>query len=243
MKTLQEIKGGEEIVEANIKNMPMILMLKRKAYRQFPSGQFVALYHSDKLGIDISIPYAPNGKDREVAGVVGISNEETLQEAVHDDLFGDYTEALKKHFETGTKHTDHPELLKMKVKVIHKYGKEAHGHLHAAAEHMLNGDLPKAARRYSKFERTIDENFEEFLDAEFVGEATIHKLHQITKTKQDGEIVFGNGARHKMSHAQAAHIMRMHTMATPENKATIEKHLNSPEGLTKVADFAAQNLK
>jgi hypothetical protein len=244
MKTLHEIKNtGELIDEKAIKgDLPMILLLKRKAVRLFPSGERVALYHSDKLGIDVSIPYS---HDKDGPGSIsGIAtNEEVINESEHDDMFGDYTEALKKHYETGSIHTDHPELSKLKAKIIHKYGKEAHSHLHKAAEHYLNGDIGKASRHFAKFERKINENYEEFLDEDFVSEATIHKLHLITKTKQDGEVVFANGARHKISHAQAAHIMKLHTLMTPENKATIEKHLNSPEGLTKVADFASTNLK
>ena len=247
MKNFQEIKeSGDKVEISEFKNKlpdpPMVLVLKRKAIRIFPSGQRVALYHSDKLGIDITIPYSPSmNKNTEVAGV---TTEETLVEAEHDDLFGNYTAALKKHFEVGSKHTDHPELLKMKMKTIAKYGKEAHSHLHAAAEHMLNGDLAKASRRYSKFERTINEGYEEVLDEAFLSEGAIHKLHHIVQTKTGGTVNFKNGSTARVEYPQAAHIMKLHSSVNPENKTKIENLVNaSPAGLSKVADFAAENLK
>jgi hypothetical protein len=238
MKTLREIQNNEEILESIDKDPPMILVIKRKAVRLFPSGEKVALYHSDKLGIDISIPYniSDNNKkkDKEVAGI---------SESVHDEMFGNYLDALKKHYEVGTRFTDHPELSKLKAKVISKYGKEAHGHFHEAAQHMLNGEVGKAARHYSKFERMIDEEYEEVMDRPLLDEASIHKIHHIAKTKTDGEVIFANGTKHKVSAAQAAHIIKMHTLLTPENKATVEKHLNTPAGLAKIADFASTNLR
>jgi hypothetical protein len=240
MKTLHEIKSQNIVQEVKkVPDPPTILVLKRKAIRQFPSGKRVALYHNDKLGIDISVPYSSE-MEPEIAG--GIS-EEVLIEKEHDDMFGDYTNALKLHYKAGSKHTDHPELAKLKEKIIQRYGKQAHSHLHAAAEHYLNNNVGQATHRYNKFLRTINENFEEYLYPESMEEAVIHKIHHIAKTKTDGEVVFGNGSRHKLSAQQAAHLVKLHTMMTPQNKATIEKHMSSPEGLTKVADFAAQNLK
>lgn len=241
MKTLSEIKNGDTVTESKLQDPPMVLLLKRKAIRLFPSGQRVALYHNQQLGIDISIPYSPHKQIADVA--VGV-NEQFLIEKEHDDMFGDYTEALKKHYQTGSKHTDHPELSKLKQKVINKYGKEAHGHLHAAAEHMLNGDVPKASRRYAKFERTIDEGFEEIADVDMLEEGALHKLHHIVKTKQGGTVNFKNGATARVEYPQAAHIMKLHSTVNPENKGRIENLVNaSPAGLSRVADFAAQNLK
>lgn len=242
MKTLQEIKNIEKDFILETKHQsdpPMILLLRRKAIRLFPSGEKVALYHSDKLGMDISIPYGSH-----VGVAAGAVAEETLYEAEHDNVFGDYTEALKKHYETGAKHTDHPELSMLKQKVINKYGKEAHSHLHAAAEHMLNGDFPKASRRYAKFERTINEDYVEYLDEEVIEEAALHSLHHICKTKQAGTVRFRNGATARVEHPQAAHIMKLHSTVNAENKAKIEKLVNaSPAGLSRVAEFAAANLK
>lgn len=242
MKTLREIKDLEGLDEqlGGRYDPPMILILKRKAIRLFPSGEKVALYHSDKLGIDVSIPYSSTvDKIQKIAGI----GEEFVDESVHDNMFGDYTEALKKHYDVGSRHTDHPELLKMKQKIINKYGKEAHAYMHSAAEHYLNGDVAKASRHYSKFERKINEEFEEFLDKDFIEEAVIHRLHHISSTKQGGSIVFKNGAASKVEYPQAAHIMKLHSKLNPENKAKIEKLLDSPEGLTRVADFASEHLK
>ena len=39
------------------KDLPAVLVMKRKAIRQFPNGQKVALYHVDKLNKYITIPY------------------------------------------------------------------------------------------------------------------------------------------------------------------------------------------
>lgn len=248
MKTLQEIKTDadtlDNILEFNDRkgDLPMMLLLKRKAVRLFPSGAKVALYHNDRLGIDISIPYntnATNGKE-----VAGLNTEEFIIETTHDDLFGNYTEALKKHYEVGSKYTDHPELSKLKQKIVNKYGKEAHSHFHAAAEHMLNGEIAKAARRYAKFERKINENYEEYLDKDFLEEGAIHKLHHIASSKQGGTVNFKNGATARVEYPQAAHIMKLHSMCTPENKQKVERLVNdSPAGLSKVADFAQENLK
>jgi hypothetical protein len=249
MKTLQEIKNtGEdldnilEFKDKSLTDPPMILLLKRKAIRLFPSGAKVALYHSDKLGIDVSIPYVQNKeKDKEVAGLTA---EETLTEEAHDAMFGEYIAVLQKHYETGSKHTDHPELSKLKHKIINKYGKEAHHNFHSAAEHYLNGNYAKAARHYMKFEKKIDENFEEFVDKKYLEEGAIHKLHQIVSSKQGGTVNFKNGATARVEFPQAAHIMKLYSQLTPENKAKIEKLVNdSPAGLSKVADFAADNLK
>jgi hypothetical protein len=246
MKTLQDFRTGDKVEINEFKDKlpdpPMVLILKRKAIRLFPSGEKVALYHSDKLGLDVSIPYTPYNSKSNLA-TAGVAVENTIIESQHDREFGEYTEALKKHYEAGSVHTDHPELSKLKAKLINKYGKDAHAHLHAAAEHYLNGDVAKASRHYNKFERKIDEVYEDIVDADFIEEATIHKIHHIAKTKQDGEGTFPNGSSHKLSAKQAAHLVRMHSMLTPENKATIEKHMNSPEGMKKVADFAADNLK
>ena len=247
MKTLKEFKTGDKapILEAKDKlpDPPMILLLKRRAIRLYPQGKRVALYHNDKLGIDISIPYSPSNLEKEIPGFAS-ANEEVLSEKEHDDLFGDYTHALKSHYETGARHADHPELAKLKHKVVEKYGREAHGHLHAAAEHYLNGDVAKAARRYSKFEGAVHENFLEVADVDQISEGVIHKLHHITQSKTAGKVVFKDGSTADVQYPQAAHIMKLHSKVEPGNKATIEKLVNaSPAGLAKVADFAAENLK
>ncbi len=237
MKTLQEIKNVEIDESLTSSAPPMILVLKRKAIRLFPSGESVALYHSDKLGIDISIPYNKNGTNN-----VGVS----VKESVHGDIFGDYTHALKLHLQSGSKHTDHPELLKIKQKIASKYGKSALEHLHAASEHYLNGNVSQATHHYNKFQNILDEEYSEvILDDEYLQqEAVIHKIHHIAKTKQGSDVVFKNGAKARVEHPQAMQIMKLHTVLTPENKQKIENLINSgPEGLAKVAEFTSTNLK
>jgi len=246
MKTLDKIKqiigDREDIIEAKngaLPDPPMIVILKRKAIRLFPNGRRVALYHSDKLGIDVSIPYSPSNFSKEVAGIA----EELLIEKEHDDLFGDYTQALKQHITSGFGHATHPELHKLQQKVQQKYGKKAFGHLHLAAEHYLNGNAGSAARHYSKFEREVNE---EFVDIELdqLDEAVIHKLHHIVKTKQAGDVTFKNGSSARVEHPQAAHIMKLHSALNPQNKTRIETLVNSgPAGLERVANFAAENLR
>lgn len=248
MKTLNEIKQLGDILEETKQkgpiDPPMVVVLKRRAIRIFPNGKRVALYHNDKLGLDITVPYSPHQLSGEQVPGVNVS-EDVLLEKEHDDLFGSYVHALKLHYESKSKHTDHPELLKMKVHVMGKYGKMAFGHLHMAAQNYLNGFPSRAMHHYSKFERKISEEYIEYLDdVEHIEEATIHRIHHLVKTKQDGEIVFKNGARGKLSHPQAAHIMKLHLACTPENKKRIEALVNSnPAGLQRVADFAAENLK
>lgn len=232
MKTLQELT--QERKEPQPHDLPVVLILKRKSVRVFPSGKKVALYHNDKLGLDIAVPY----NDSEVAATV---KEDTLTEKAHDDMFGEYTHNLKKQYELNSR-VDHPELAKMKTELTRKHGKTAAGHFHAAAENYLNGNVGLASRNYAKFERQIDEEFYHTIEADLT-EAVLHKLHHIMKTKTDGEVSFGNGSKHQVSHAQAAHIMKLHTLMTPEHKAKAEKLMNTPAGIKKLADFAATNLE
>lgn len=236
MKTLQEFKIPESKEPHSPDILPAVLIMKRKSVRVFNSGKKVALYHNDKLGIDIAIPFG----DSEVSTVV---KEDVIAEKMHDDLFGNYTDALKKHYQLSGSHVDHPELAKLKAHVMHRYGKQAFTHFHAAADHYLNGEVAQASRNYSKFERKIDEEFAEVIEAEVLEEAVIHKIHQILKSKTDGDVVFANGSKHKVSHPQAHHIMKLHTLSTPENKAELEKLMTTPAGIKKIADFAAENLK
>jgi hypothetical protein len=38
-------------------NLPAVLVMRRKAVRQYPNGQMVAMYYVDKLNKYIAIPY------------------------------------------------------------------------------------------------------------------------------------------------------------------------------------------
>jgi len=59
MKTLSEIKGTLKEAGTKLPDPPMVVILKRKAVRIFPTGQRVALYHNDQLNLDVSVPYFP----------------------------------------------------------------------------------------------------------------------------------------------------------------------------------------
>lgn len=77
MKTLKEIQEleleelpslfGEER-KASPKDLPAVLLMKRKSIRQFPDGRKVALYYVDKIHKYVTVPYDSNG-------TIGISEE------------------------------------------------------------------------------------------------------------------------------------------------------------------------
>jgi hypothetical protein len=58
LKTLKEFR---ETVKKKENKGPMdppaVLIMKRKAVRQFPNGQRVALYHVDKIDKYVTVPY------------------------------------------------------------------------------------------------------------------------------------------------------------------------------------------
>lgn len=61
--------GWKKITEAAIKSkkttkhptVPVMLVLKRRAMRLYPDGQIVALYHADKIGKYLTIPFTAVG--------------------------------------------------------------------------------------------------------------------------------------------------------------------------------------
>ena len=157
MKRFDEIRNdySEDLTEASgPEDPPMVLVLRRKSFRQFSGGERVALYKNDKLGIEVSIPYSP-GK------VGGIKNSAVA--AVSEEV---------------------------------------------------------------------------------IEEGAIHKLHHIAKTKTAGSVAFKNGATSQVEPTTALQVINLHSKVNPENKARIEKLVNSsPAGLTQVAGFASDNLK
>lgn len=75
-------------------------------------------------------------------------------------------------------------------------------------------------------------------------EAVLHHLHTVTKTKSPVDVKFKNGSSARVTPQVAAQIMRLHTLLSPQNKTKIEALVNtSPDGLQKVAEFAAAHLK
>lgn len=61
---------------------PNILVLRRKAIRMFPRGQFVATYRNDNYNIDLALPYTPG--DHSKKSIVATS--EAINEAMSDEL-------------------------------------------------------------------------------------------------------------------------------------------------------------
>jgi hypothetical protein len=71
MKTFSEIRGSlKESANLTISDPPTVILMRRKAIRVYPNGQRIALYHNERLGLDVSVPYYPGnvgGQGHEVA--------------------------------------------------------------------------------------------------------------------------------------------------------------------------------
>ena len=78
MKTLSEIKGTLKKVKSKLPDPPMVVLLKRKAIRNFPNGQRVALYHNDLLNLDVSVPYFPHEFGSEKLGFGKVHEDQTI---------------------------------------------------------------------------------------------------------------------------------------------------------------------
>ena len=63
-----------------VQDPPTILVLRRKAIRQYPDGQKVALYVNDKYDLSISVPYVTGRIG--VMKATAVSEETELDEAV-----------------------------------------------------------------------------------------------------------------------------------------------------------------
>lgn len=76
-------KDDQEQVQENVDSIPFILVLKRKAIRQYPDGTKVALYFNEKLGKYFSVPYT----DTKLPDAVIQSEEvEEINNSVFDSL-------------------------------------------------------------------------------------------------------------------------------------------------------------
>jgi hypothetical protein len=81
-------------------------------------------------------------------------------------------------------------------------------------------------------------------EVEEIQEGAIHKLHHIAKTKTAADVTFKNGASSRVDPATAHKVVTLHAKLNPQNKKNVEALVNSgPQGLTKVAAFAVDNLK
>jgi hypothetical protein len=85
MKYFKEIRGTlKEAERGKLPDPPPVIMLRRIGLRNFPTGERVALYRNDKLGLDVSVPYLPGkfGKTQVAMGSLKEEIELTLNETI-----------------------------------------------------------------------------------------------------------------------------------------------------------------
>lgn len=73
----------QSIVQENMGSIPFILVLKRKAIRQYPDGTKIALYQNEKLGKYFSVPYTDT---KPVDAVIQSESIENIKGSVFDSL-------------------------------------------------------------------------------------------------------------------------------------------------------------
>lgn len=76
-------KDDQQQVQENVDSIPFILVLKRKAIRQYPDGTKVALYFNEKLGKYFSVPYTDS---RMPDAVIQSEEIEQISNSVFDSL-------------------------------------------------------------------------------------------------------------------------------------------------------------
>jgi len=79
-----------EFASTKLADPPPMVVLKRKAIRQFPGGQRIALYRNDMLNLDVSVPYTP--------GQVGVQQSSisyaAMKEDANDELSLELSESI-----------------------------------------------------------------------------------------------------------------------------------------------------
>jgi hypothetical protein len=68
VKTIKELIKLDEAKKASKKDLPPVLIMKRKSIRQFADGRKVALYYVEKINKYVTVPYDSDG-------ALGISEE------------------------------------------------------------------------------------------------------------------------------------------------------------------------
>jgi hypothetical protein len=87
MKKLSEIKGTlKEGKLGKLPDPPPMIMMRRKAIRIFPNGLRVALYHNDKLDLDVSVPYHSGDFENKELPYAKMAKEENSFEALHESI-------------------------------------------------------------------------------------------------------------------------------------------------------------
>lgn len=112
-----DIEGEEFLGEAaDMRDPPMMMVLKRKGIRIFPDGKRVALYVNEKLGLTFTIPYSTSaGMENPMVGVtedVVVENIKHLKDMVTKG------EPRELKFLDGTSAEVHHDLAK-KILMVH----------------------------------------------------------------------------------------------------------------------------
>lgn len=64
MKSFIELRESlKEAALGKLPDPPPMIVLRRIGIRNFPHGEKIALYHNDKLNLDVSVPYSNDGKN------------------------------------------------------------------------------------------------------------------------------------------------------------------------------------
>jgi hypothetical protein len=215
MKTLADIRN---INENSFADLPVVLVLRRKAVRLFPSGERVAVYVNDNFHLNVAIPYNPKVLGKESINAAASVKEEVIDELSDKTLKNYASKADDDYYNHSMEYGKDFKAAKKDPWPAGKYRKRLQG-------------ITKAYQKRS----TVKEE---------LSEAVIHKLHQVTKTGEPVDVMFKNGSTARITPQQAKAIMLLHTKLNPQNKAKVEALVNSsPDGLKKVADFCDDHLK
>jgi len=208
---------------------PMNVVLRRKAIRQLPGNQRVALYVNDALGLEVTLPYEP-GK---IGGKQAIAQ---IKEMAHDDLYGEYLHHLSRG---DTRSAEH-----IAGKVERNYGTDAVKHFRHAAKLHAEGSVGKAAIHYSKFENSLREHVV-MMNEEALGEAMLHKLRHIARSGQFGDVTFNAGQPStRVDPSHATKVLKLWGVSNSANRRRIERMINTGHsGIQQVANFVDDHYK
>jgi hypothetical protein len=210
-KPLSEFTGALDEKVTGQSDPPMMLVLRRKAIRQFPGtgDERVALYVNDALGIEISVPY----KKGQIGGQKAVAQ---IKEQAHDVMYGEYLH----HLAAG----DHRAAEHIASKVERAHGFAAGKHFRTAGKMHAEGDVNKAAHHYDRFEHSMAEHTEFML-----AEGMLHKLRHIARSKQHGD-VSSKGAMIRVDPKDATKVLKLWAVLKPHHRKKLEKIINSGSG-------------
>lgn len=229
-KLLSQITAAAQVDEGKgAADPPMNIVLRRKAIRQLPGNQRVALYVNDSLGLEVTLPYKPG----EVGGKKAIAQ---LKEMAHDDLYGEYLHHLSKG---DTRSAEH-----IASKVERNYGTDAVKHFRTAANLHAKGNVERAARHYNRFEGSLKEHVE-LMNEEVLGEAMLHKLRHIARSNQFGDVTFKAGQPStRVDPSDATKVLKLWAVANAANRRRIERMVNAGHsGILQIANFSDDHHK